>query len=41
MIQTITVFEKWLKKYKTMKGGSVINKDLSYQNKYHMNFKLN
>ena len=30
MIQAITVFEKWLKKYKTMKGGSIINKDLPY-----------
>jgi hypothetical protein len=30
MIQAIAVFEKWLKKYKTMKGGSVINKDLPY-----------
>ena len=30
MIQSITVFEKWLKKYKTMKGGSIINKDLPY-----------
>jgi hypothetical protein len=32
MIQAITVFEKWLKKYKTMTGGSLINKDLSYRN---------
>jgi hypothetical protein len=30
MIQAMYVFEKWLKKYKTMKGGNTINRKLPY-----------